>query len=203
MRFSMRSSASPSRHYDVRCLITRFVLAMLGVAVGASQSMAGQEWTVTGVAGLAKEQHPGRGWDDSSLALGLSAGRMLSPSLSFEADLTYVPDMFPDNPTISAQLSVVNLAGSVLYDLTKGNWQPYLIVGAGFGRTRFTQPEFAQRFLNPPHWGPSVNAGGGVKRQLSPRTELRADFRYIVIRGISDVTDLWRVAGGLTVIMGR
>jgi len=185
-----------------RCLLVRFVLALILVPTSALQSRADQAWSVSALAGIAREQRRGRGWDDSSLAIGLSAGRTFSPSLALEAEFTYVPDMFPDAPTFSATLSAANLAGTVLYDLATGNWQPYIAIGAGFGRTRFTQPE--ARFLNPPHWGPSINVGGGVKRRVTPRTEVRADVRYVSIRDISDdVTDLWRIAGGLTVILGR
>lgn len=200
----MRSRDTPSRPHEGRRRLIRFVVASIIVVATASQSMADQEWSITTVAGMAKEQHRGRGWNDSSIAIGLAAGWTLSPALALEADFTYVPDMFPDAPAISAKLSVFNLTGTLLYDLTAGKWQPYLAVGAGFGRTRFTQPEFGPRFLNPPHWGPGISAGGGLKRRVTPRTELRADVRYILIRDISDdVTDLWRVAAGITVVLGR
>jgi hypothetical protein len=204
-KLSMRSLNNPNRTRQCDNLPRGFVLPFLVFLVSASQCMADQEWSATALGGIAKEQHRGRGWEDAALAVGLSAGRTLTPSLAVEAEFTYVPDMFPDAPPIiSGKLSVVNVTGTLLYDLTSGNWQPYIAVGAGFGRTRFTQPEFAGRFQNPSHWGPGVNAGGGVKRRLTTRTELRADVRYILIRDISDeVTDLWRVAGGLTVMLSR
>ena len=166
--------------------------------------MAEPQWSVTALGAVAKEQRRGRGWDESSLALGFATGWTFSPSLSFEADVTYVPDMLPDNPIISATLAVLNVSGTVLYDVTTSKWQPYLAAGIGVGRTHFTQPEIPLRFVNPSHWGPGANVGGGVKRRLTPRTELRADIRYILIRDISDdVTDLWRSAAGLTVFIRR
>jgi hypothetical protein len=201
----MRRQESPKSTRHCRFVLMRLALALLLGFVSASQCVAEPDWSATAIAGIAKEQHPGRGWGDSSLAIGLSAGWTFSPSLALEADFTYVPDMFPDAPPlISAKLSVVNLTGTVLYDLRIGDWQPYLAVGAGLGRTRFTQTEFAGNVQNPPHWGPAVNAGAGVKRRLTAHTELRADVRYILIRDIpDDLTDLWCFAGGLTVMIGR
>ena len=138
------------------------------------------------------------------MTLGFATGWTLLPSLSFEADVTYVPDMLPDNPIISAKLAVLHVSGTILYDITTSKWQPYLVAGIGVGRTHFTQPETTLRFVNPSYWGPAVNVGGGVKRRLTPRTELRTDIRYVLIRDISDdVTDLWRCAAGLTVFLRR
>jgi hypothetical protein len=181
----------------------RSAFALIVLALTASPSMA-EQWSVTALAAIAKEERRGRGWDEPSLALGFSTGWRLSPSLSFEADVTYVPDMLPDNPIISAKLDVLYLSGTAVYNLTTGKWQPYLAGGMGVGRTHFTQPESGLRFVNPPHWGPGVNVGGGVKRRMRPRTELRADIRYVLIRDISDdVTDVWRAAAGFTVFLRR
>ena len=112
--------------------------------------------------------------------------------------------MLPDNPIISAKLAVLHVSGTILYHITTSKWQPYAVAGIGVGRTHFTQPETTLRFVNPSHSGPAVNVGGGVKRRLTPRTELRTDIRYVLIRDISDdVTDLWRCATGSPVFLRR
>lgn len=184
-----------------RWFLMRFLPGTIVLLISASASTAEPEWTVTVLSGVANEQRRGRGWDDASLGIGLAGGWTLSSSRAIEADLTYVPDMLPDNSIISAKLSVFTLSATVVQDFTTGNWQPYVAVGGGLGRTHFAQPQFGDRFQNS-HWGPCINAGGGIKRRLTARTELRADVRYIWIRDISDdVTDLWRVGGGLTVYL--
>ncbi|MCA1651448.1 MAG: hypothetical protein LC753_14635 [Acidobacteria bacterium] len=63
------------------------------------------QWNITALSASAIEGRRGRSWDEPSLALGFSTGWQSSPSLTFETDVTYVPDMFPDNPIISASLS--------------------------------------------------------------------------------------------------
>jgi hypothetical protein len=187
--------------HKLRYSLTRSSLAAILILASAPSSMAEPDWTVTVLAGAAKEQRRGRGWKDASLGMGLSGGWALTRSRTIEADLTYVPDLFPDNPIISAKQSVVTLTGTLVHDLSTGNWQPYVAVGGGLGVTRFAQPQFGDRFHSS-HWGPAVNAGGGIKRRLSARMEVRADVRYIWIRDASDdVTDLWRIAGGFTVLM--
>jgi hypothetical protein len=163
------------------------------------------QWSVTPEAGFTVTRWRHVDPEDAMPAIGVALGRNLTPSLTAEAELFYAPDLLPDPPGHSQKLSAFSLSGNAVHSFTSWRVRPYVAIGAGLGRTHFTQPDANPpfRFQNPAYLGLSISVGGGVKGRLSDRLELRGDVRWMGITVPDALEHFWRITTGLTVHMNR
>jgi hypothetical protein len=157
---------------------------------------------------------------DTALVPGgsLAAGADLNPYLAAEVEggyqhLSARSDFFsypnpasPYTPVSGTRidLHLVPLAVSLRVQLPTMRPSPYLVVGGGatFVRATLDPPDF-NATLRAGRWVPSLQAGAGVQVDLSPRTFLGVEARYLYLSDLRAFESTLRLSGlGASAVLG-
>jgi OOP family OmpA-OmpF porin len=111
----------------------------------------------------------------TSAGLGVAGGYNWSENISFEGELSWLPDAQGGDSNVDEP--VVTVSGNGVYHFATGtNLTPYATLGIGIAHTSVTIKTLSTGATS--DTGFAVNFGGGLKAELSHRLTVRGDLRY-------------------------
>lgn len=181
--------------------IGALALASVALTGTASAQAAGQTTTTISPGHWTATPFVGFGFsgdlDNGTGAVGVAAGYVWDPRVSFEGELSFLPSS-ENSGLVEVDSSVWSLTGNVLYHFAGRDWVPYGVAGIGFGHSSVdvnVNDPILQN-LDTSSTAFIANIGGGVERAFLANTAFRGDFRYMF--GSDLVPDYWRLTAGIT-----
>lgn len=192
------------RHQPLACLSVVLLLALWTSDAYAQGALSPQSWYVAPVAGVSLDPD-GR----AAATFGGAVGYALTQEWMLEGELGHVADRVPGDDDVNSRLTTAAVA--VLYHFGEGRLIPYVSGGAGIGRYTF---ETSVPSAEVDAVAFAATLGAGAAYSVSPRAQVRGDFRYFnFMHGTSsdetqlviveDVPSAWRFVGAFVLRLGR
>lgn len=163
--------------------MTRAILLALAALVFAAPAPARADWLFTPFVGA----NFGGDTIDTSAAYGASFGFMGAGIFGLEAEFSYAPNFYQNEPTFDG--NVTSLMGNVIIGAPigggGGSVRPYVSGGLGLLRSRVD--DASGFFDNISNNSLGMNVGGGVMGFFTDHVGLRGDIRYF--RSLQDAGD--------------